>query len=59
MEEGMEFHRRRYRATGYIAYFQPYSNTYAPIERLKELYSEALSHPDVVGIAVVRVGLRG
>lgn len=53
MEEGMEFHRRRYRrATGYIAYFQPYSNTYAPIERLKELYSEALSHPDVVGIAV-------
>lgn len=53
MEEGMEFHRRRYRrATGYIAYFQPYSNTYAPLKRLKELYAEALSHPDVVGIAV-------
>ena len=53
MEEGMEFHRRRYRTAGsYIAYFQPYSNTYAPLERLKELYAEALSHPDVVGIAV-------
>ena len=53
MEEGMEFHRRRYRrATGYIAYFQPYSNTYAPPERLKALYEEALSHPDVVGIAI-------
>jgi len=53
MEEGMEFHRRRYRrATGYIAYFQPYSNTYAPPERLKALYAEALSHPDVVGIAI-------
>ena len=53
MEEGMEFHRRRYRtADSYIAYFQPYSNTYAPLERLKELYAEALSHPDVVGIAV-------
>lgn len=53
MEEGMEFHRRRYRrATGYIAYFQPYSNTYAPPERLKALYAEALSHPNVVGIAI-------
>lgn len=53
MEEGIEFHRRRYRrATGYIAYFQPYSNTYAPPERLKALYAEALSHPDVVGIAI-------
>lgn len=53
MEEGMEFHRRRYRrATGYIAYFQPYSNTYAPPERLKALYAEALSHPDVVWIAI-------
>ncbi len=53
MEEGMEFHRRRYRtASSYIAYFQPYSNTYTPLERLKELYAEALSHPNVVGIAV-------
>lgn len=51
--EGVEFHRRRYRsAAKYLAYFQPYSNTYAPLERLKELYAEALAFPDVVGLAI-------
>ena len=53
LEEGKEFHRTRYRrATKYLAYFQPYSNTYAPLERLKELYGEALAQPDVVGLAI-------
>lgn len=53
IEEGIEFHRRRYRtAQKYLAYFQSYSNTYAPLERLRECYDEALSHPDVVGIVV-------
>jgi len=36
----------------FIAYFQSYTNTYAPVPRLKELYSEALSHPDVCGISI-------
>ena len=36
----------------YIAYFQSFSNTYAPIEYLKKLYFGALSHPDVVGLAI-------
>ena len=46
-------HTRRYRtAEGYLAYFQSYSNTYAPVERLRKLYSEALSHPQVKGIIV-------
>jgi radical SAM superfamily enzyme len=35
-----------------LAYFQPYSNTYAPLERLKVLYEEALSHPQVAGIVI-------
>lgn len=53
MDEGIEFHKVRYRTTEhYLAYFQAYSNTYAPLERLKELYEEALSHPQVVGIVV-------
>ncbi|MDD2292600.1 MAG: TIGR01212 family radical SAM protein [Bacteroidales bacterium] len=53
IEEGIEFHRGRYRnVKGYLAYFQPYSNTYAPLQRLKELYSQALEHPQVVGIVV-------
>ena len=53
IEEGIEFHRRRYRtAQRYLAYFQSFSNTYAPLERLRECYDEALAHPDVAGIVV-------
>ena len=53
MEEGIEFHKVRYRTTEhYLAYFQSFSNTYAPLERLKQLYAEALSHPSVSGIVV-------
>lgn len=53
IDEGIEFHRVRYRhAQRYIAYFQPYSNTYAPVERLRELYAAALSHPLIEGIVV-------
>ena len=53
MDEGIEFHKVRYRTTEhYLAYFQSFSNTYAPLERLRELYEEALEHPDVVGIVI-------
>lgn len=53
IEEGIVFHRVRYRNTSrYLAYFQAYSNTYAPVERLRDLYGEALSHPDIAGIVV-------
>lgn len=53
IDEGIKFHRVRYRnANRFLAYFQPYSNTYAPLERLKSLYGEALSHPDVAGIVI-------
>ena len=53
MDEGIEFHRVRYRNSGhYLAYFQAYSNTYAPVERLRALYTEALDHPEVVGIVI-------
>ena len=53
LDEGMEFHKVRYRTTAhFLAYFQSYSNTYAPLERLKALYEEALMHPDVVGIVI-------
>ncbi len=41
--EGIEFHKWRYNeAVSYLAYFQAYSNTYAPLETLKKLYEEAL-----------------
>lgn len=53
IEEGIKFHRVRYRNAGrFLAYFQPYSNTYAPLDRLKELYNEALSHPQVAGVVI-------
>ena len=53
LDEGIEFHKVRYRTTEhYLAYFQSFSNTYAPLERLKSLYEEALRHPDVVGLVI-------
>ena len=53
IEEGIEFHRRRYRtASRYLAYFQSFSNTYAPMEVLRARYGEALAHPDIAGIVV-------
>ncbi|MDE6432847.1 MAG: TIGR01212 family radical SAM protein [Lachnospiraceae bacterium] len=36
----------------YIAYFQAFTNTYAPVEHLEQLYDEAVSHPDVVAVSV-------
>ena len=53
IEEGIEFHKVRYpRTSRYLAYFQAYSNTYAPLEKLRLLYSQALAHPAVEGIVV-------
>ena len=45
--------RLRYRkCQHFLAYFQPATNTYAPVERLRPLYEEALSHPQVVGLVI-------
>ena len=53
LDEGIEFHQNRYRrADGYFAYFQAYSNTYASLETMDELYRPALEHPQVKGIVV-------
>jgi radical SAM protein (TIGR01212 family) len=53
IREGMEFHRKRYRtAENYLVYFQSFSNTYAPLSQLKEIYGAALAFPEVAGIVV-------
>ena len=53
IEEGIEFHKWRYNeAVSYLAYFQAYSNTYAPLETLKKLYAEALNYPGVIGLII-------
>lgn len=43
---------RRYKARAFIAYFQSFSNTYAPLPVLRSLYEEALSDPDMVGLSI-------
>ena len=51
--EGIAFHKKRYRrANKYLAYFQAYSNTYDSLEKLQELYNEALSVPGVAGLVI-------
>ncbi|MFQ5754072.1 MAG: TIGR01212 family radical SAM protein, partial [bacterium] len=52
VQSGIDFLKKRVGATAFIVYFQPYSNTYAPLEHLQELYAQALEHPEVVGISV-------
>ena len=52
LTDGMEFHRKRYHGKTYLAYFQAYSNTYAPLEKLREIYRPALEHPQVKGIII-------
>jgi len=53
IEEGIKFHKWRYsEAVSYLAYFQAYSNTYAPLNTLRKLYEEALNYPGVVGLII-------
>ncbi len=43
---------RRYKAKGFLAYFQAFTNTYGPLDRLRALYEEALSIPGVLGLCI-------
>jgi len=52
LSEGIKFFSRKYTSMKYLAYFQAYSNTYAPLENLKKLYEEALTHPEVIGLVI-------
>lgn len=53
LDEGIRFHARRHRQeVGFLAYFQSYSNTYAPLSVLRERYEEALAHPMVSGVVI-------
>jgi len=52
IERAKEIMRRKYRAKYFIAYFQPFSNTFAPVEVLRDCYDQALAVEDVVGLAV-------
>ncbi len=52
IEHGKEVMTRKYKAGKFMAYFQPFSNTLAPVGQLRSLYDEALAVDDVVGLAV-------
>lgn len=52
IEKGKTFHKKRYGAEKFIAYFQSFSNTYADVETLRSCYEEALADKDIVGISI-------
>lgn len=52
LERAKELMRRKYRAKYFIAYFQPFSNTFAPIDVLRNCYDQALDVDEVVGLAI-------
>lgn len=53
LERGMQLLRRRYaNVSRFLAYFQPATNTYAPVEHLRSLFTQPLDHPEVVGLVV-------
>lgn len=52
VEEGIQFFAKKYSSMKFLAYFQAYTSTYAPLEELKLLYEEALQHPKIVGLVI-------
>jgi len=51
-KEGIQRLKQRYGVQRFVAYFQPATNTYAPIDRLRAVYEEALAIPEIVGLAI-------
>ena len=52
LSNGKKALSKRYKAKKFIAYFQSFSNTYAPLQQLKHLYEEALAVDDIVGLSI-------
>ena len=52
IDDGIAKLKRRYKCDHFLAYFQPATNTYAPVDELQPLYESALEHEKVVGLAI-------
>lgn len=52
IDEGIKRLKIRYKCDHFMAYFQPATNTYAPVDVLRPLYEDALSHPKIVAMAI-------
>ena len=50
--KGIDFFSAKYPTMRYLAYFQAFSNTYAPVDILRQSYEEALRHPGVIGLVI-------
>lgn len=52
IEQAKELVKNKIKTNKYIAYFQSYTNTYAPINYLNDIFTQAISHPDIVALSV-------
>lgn len=52
IESGKKKVEKKIKSGKYIAYFQAFTNTYAPVETLKQKYEEAINHPDIVALSI-------
>ena len=53
IEKAMSFYKNRFKnIKGFLAYFQAYTNTYAPVEKLRELYDKAMEYEEIVGMSI-------
>lgn len=52
LEQGIALIAKRFKVDRYLAYFQPATNTYGPVARLRDLFTEALAHPLVSGLVI-------
>lgn len=52
IDDGISRLKKRYKVKKFMAYFQPATNTYAPVEELRPLFEQAISHPEVVALAI-------
>ena len=52
IRQGKELLKNKNTGSKYIAYFQAFTNTYAPVPQLRRLYTDALMHPDIAAIAI-------
>ncbi|MBN2635796.1 MAG: TIGR01212 family radical SAM protein [Prolixibacteraceae bacterium] len=52
IEQGIRFFSQKYASMRYLAYFQAYTSTWAPLDDLKQLYEEALQHPKIIGLVI-------
>ena len=50
IESGKKKVEKKIKSGKYIAYFQAFTNTYAPVEILRQKYEEAINHPDIVAL---------